>query len=75
MVRKDPRKFTIEEYIFLHKTFLKNPEDTKFFHRIKAKKGVGLDKSEIDHIKKRFVQWKETSSLMPETFKLTHPNL
>lgn len=74
MARKDPKKFTIEEYMFLHSTFLREPEETKIFQRIKAKKGVGLDKVEIDHIKKRFVKWKETNAL-PESFRLTHPNL
>lgn len=74
MARKDPRKFTIEEYMFLHSTFLKSPEDTKIFKRIKAKKGVGLDKSEIDHIKKKFEKWKQ-SNIVLESFGLTNPNL
>ncbi|MFH1638332.1 MAG: hypothetical protein ABIB71_07950 [Candidatus Woesearchaeota archaeon] len=59
-MRKNPRLFTAEEYLFLHKIFLNEPVETKIFKRIKSKRGVGLDKSEIDHIKKKFSKWKES---------------
>lgn len=59
-MRKNPRLFTPEEYIFLHKVFLKQTNETKIFQKIKSKRGVRLDKGEIDHIKKKFNKWKET---------------
>lgn len=56
-MRKNPRLFTHEEYKFLHQVFMKSPEDTKIFKRIKSKKGVGLDLTEIKHVKKKFSRW------------------
>ncbi|MBI4447631.1 hypothetical protein HY643_01500 [Candidatus Woesearchaeota archaeon] len=58
-MRKNPYVFTKDEYIFLHQRFLKTEEeDTKLFKRIKAKRGVGLDRSEIKYIKNRFTKWR-----------------
>ena len=67
-MRKNPKLFSPEEYIFLHKVFLKETNETKIFKKIRIKRGVGLDKSEIDHIKKKFSKWKETedaTALLP----------
>ena len=57
------RVFSIEEYMFLHKTFLKSKDDSKLFKRIKAKKGIGLDKSEINYVKRKFLKWKEANNV------------
>ncbi len=59
-MRKNPKLFSPEEYIFLHKFFLKEVNETKIFKKIKSKRGVGLDKSEIAHIKKKFEKWRRT---------------
>lgn len=57
-MRKNPYLFSDEEYSFLHKVFLKEQEDTKIFKRIKNKRGVDLDKSEVRHIKTRYTKWR-----------------
>lgn len=59
-MRKNPALFTLEEYQFLHQVFLRLPEDAKTYRKIKMKKGTGLDKSEIQYIKRRFQKWRET---------------
>ena len=59
MPRRNPYLFKPEEYQFLHRVFLNSTEKTKTFTNIKRKKGLNLDKLEIVHIKKRFVEWKE----------------
>jgi len=58
-MRRDPRLFTDEEYTFLHHIFLKTPEETKIFQRIKQKKGMDLDGTEIKHIKRKFEKWRD----------------
>jgi len=58
-MRRNPRLFTQEEYMFLHKIYLKDTDETKIFKKIKSKKGVGLDLTEINHVKKRFTRWVE----------------
>jgi len=45
--------------MFLHKIYLKDTDETKIFKKIKSKKGVGLDLTEINHVKKRFTRWVE----------------
>ncbi len=57
-MRRNPLLFTPEEFNFLHTTFLKEGDETKVFKKIKSKKGYGLDKREIDLIKRRFQSWK-----------------
>lgn len=59
-MRRDPRLFTDEEYTFLHNIFLKKPEETKIFKRIKQKKGIDLDGKEIKHIKRKFEKWRDS---------------
>ncbi len=59
-MRKNPALFTLEEYQFLHQIFLRIPEDAKTYRKIKLKRGTGLDKSEIQYIKRRFQKWRET---------------
>ncbi len=59
-MRKNPALFTMEEYQFLHQVFLRIPEDAKMYRKIKMKHGAGLDKSEIQYIKRRFQKWRET---------------
>ncbi|MDI6738197.1 MAG: hypothetical protein QME12_06835 [Nanoarchaeota archaeon] len=59
-MRKNPKLFTEEEYNFLHKVFIQQePDGTKLFSRIKRKRGVGLDLTEVKHVKKRYVQWQQ----------------
>jgi hypothetical protein len=60
MPRRNPYLFKPEEYQFLHRIFLNATERTKTFASIKKKKGLNLDKQEIIHVKKRFVEWKES---------------
>lgn len=59
-MRKNPALFTLEEYQFLHQVFLRTPEEAKTYRKIKMKRGTGLDKSEIQYIKRRFQKWRET---------------
>jgi len=61
-MRKNPFLFSEEEYKFLHHVFLKQPENTKLYKRIKSKKGVGLDKSEVQLVKRRYSKWKSTQN-------------
>jgi len=61
-MRRNPYLFTPEEFNFLHQIFLKDNDETKLFTRIKKKKGVGLDKSEIQLIKRRYSKWKDSQS-------------
>ena len=56
-MRKSPYLFSQAEYMYLHQVFLKAQESTKLWRRIKEKKGVDLDKSEIDYVKRRFMSW------------------
>lgn len=58
-MRKNPKLFTEEEYNFLHKVFLQEPDNTKLFTRIKRKRGVDLDMTEVRHVKKRYTQWQQ----------------
>jgi len=59
-MRKNPALFTLEEYQYLHQVFLRNPEDAKTYRKIKMKRGTGLDKSEINYVKRRYQKWRET---------------
>ncbi len=59
-MRRNPRLFSDEEYAFLHNVFLKRPEETKIFKRIKKKRGIDLDGTEIKHIKRRYEKWRDT---------------
>ncbi len=63
-MRRNPKLFTPEEFNYLHKTFLKEGDETKVFKKIKAKKGYDLDKREIDLVKRRFQRWRGDSSGM-----------
>ncbi|MAG77988.1 hypothetical protein CL616_01345 [archaeon] len=62
MPRRNPYLFKPEEYQFLHRVFLNTSESTKTFASIKKKGGLNLDKQEIIHVKKRFVEWKEADN-------------
>ena len=59
MPRKNPLLFRIEEYQFLHKVLMPTESKSKFLISIKEKKGMGLDQSEIDFVKKQFEKWNE----------------
>ena len=65
-MRKNPYLFTAEEYNFLHQIFMKQQDDTKVSERIKRKKGVGLDKTEIQLVKRRYSTWRneQTDNLL-----------
>jgi hypothetical protein len=56
-MRRNARLFTPEEYMFLHQIYLKNNDETKIYKKIKSKKGIGLDLTEIKHVKKKFEKW------------------
>lgn len=56
-MRKNPRLFGQEEFMYLHQIYLKNDDGTKIYKKIKAKRGVGLDMFEIKHVKKKFSKW------------------
>ncbi|HII15790.1 MAG TPA: hypothetical protein HA362_05770 [Nanoarchaeota archaeon] len=58
-MRKNPKLFTEEEYNYLHKVFMQEPEDTKLFTRIKSKRGVDLDLTEVKYVKKKYGKWRE----------------
>lgn len=57
-MRRSPHLFSDEEYVFLHHVFLKQPEPTKIFKRIKGKRGLDLDRSEVKYVKRRYTKWK-----------------
>jgi hypothetical protein len=59
MPRRNPLLFKPEEYSFLHRVYLKdvNSKD-KIFRNIVEKKGLGLEETEIMHIKEKFQEWK-----------------
>ncbi|MFH1972779.1 MAG: hypothetical protein ABIJ18_04860 [archaeon] len=59
MPRRNPYLFKPEEYQFLHRVFMNNPDTTKTFASIKKKNGLNLEKNEIVHVKKRFEEWKQ----------------
>ncbi|RME55086.1 hypothetical protein D6777_01685 [Candidatus Woesearchaeota archaeon] len=59
IMRKNAKLFTPEEYMFLHQIYLKDKDDTKIFKKIKSKKGIGLDLTEIKHVKRKFAKWLE----------------
>ncbi|MEK6816551.1 MAG: hypothetical protein AABY09_02980 [Nanoarchaeota archaeon] len=56
-MRKNPRLFGQEEFMYLHQVYLKTDDGTQIYKKIKAKKGVGLDMLEIKHVKKKFSKW------------------
>jgi len=56
-MRRNPYLFSPDEYKFLHQVFLKQKEQSKLAERIRKKKGIGLDKSEIRLVKRRFESW------------------
>jgi len=56
-MRRNPYLFSPDEYKFLHQVFLKEKEQGKMAEKIRKKKGVGLDKSEIKLVKRRFENW------------------
>ena len=56
-MRKSPYLFSQAEYMYLHQVFLRTQENTKLWKRIKDKKGVCLDKSEINYIKRKYSLW------------------
>ncbi len=57
-MRRNPYLFNPEEYTFLHKVFLKSSEPTKLFKKIKKKKGVDLDKQEVNYVKRCYSRWR-----------------
>jgi hypothetical protein len=59
MPRRNPFLFKPEEYLYLHRVFLKDMGKGKFFTNIKKKEGLGLDQNEITHVKEKFTEWKE----------------
>ena len=60
MPRRNPLLFKPEEYSFLHRVYLKDVNDqSKVFRNIVEKKGLGLEETEIMHIKEKFLEWKD----------------
>ena len=58
-MRKNPLLFKHEEYEFLHRVYLSLPSKAKEHQAILRKKGIGLSKDQIMHVKRKFAEWKQ----------------
>jgi len=57
-MRRNPLIFKQEEYKFLHTVYLREPQRSRVYFSIKRKNGIGLAKSEIIYVKRKFEEWK-----------------
>lgn len=57
-MRRNPLLFRQDEYEYLHRVYLSQPNGTKVYQQISKKNGIGLSKDQIMFIKKKFSEWK-----------------